>query len=83
MSTFTVTRISHAASSLGRAREGCGYEARTGQRAQAYLNRTSSTVIKRNKVDASLGRIFIFVDDFNGPWEEFQAHYSAGLAASG
>jgi hypothetical protein len=44
-------RLSHQVSSRG-AREDGGYEAREAQRAEAYLNSTSSTVSKRNEVDA-------------------------------
>ena len=38
------------------AREGRGYKARDGQRAEAYLNNTLSTVTERNAVDAALSR---------------------------
>src|SRR3954453_12509509 len=48
-----LTRTSHTAAKRN-AGEACGYEARDDQRAQAYLNSTSSTVIERNEVDAAL-----------------------------
>ena len=41
---------------VARRGEGRGYEAREAQRADAYLNSTSSTVSERNEVDAALSR---------------------------
>jgi hypothetical protein len=50
-----LARISHTVSSRGEG-EGRRYEAREAQRAEAYLNSTSSTVSERNEVDAALSR---------------------------
>jgi hypothetical protein len=48
-----LARISHTAAKRN-AGEACGNKAREGQRVQAYLNRTSGTVIERNEVDTGL-----------------------------
>jgi len=51
-----LARRSHGVSSRD-ARDGRGYEACAAQRAEAYLNSLSSTVSKRNEVDAALSRV--------------------------